>query len=178
MKKIIILLLFIFGILAFSDENTNKSVYTSTTKKGCKRPTGNFRKLYPYESENTALECPGYGNYTIFKVFVSGREWMDISDGTNIWTTSSEITKGEFGFWPNIREGVAEWRITKSGEVKALIFRVDTQDINNTNKVQSRLYVIGFDKGTPKYCGVVRTNEEAVKIADKGDCKKTLDLKK
>ena len=37
--------------------------------------------------------------------------------------------------------------------------------------------VIGFDKGKPKLCGIVKTNEEAEKLADKGNCAKELSLK-
>ena len=177
MKKIIILMLFFTGILAFSAETQNKSVYTSTKEKDCKRPTGKFRNLYPYEKENTAVECPSYKNYRIFKVFQSGREWIDISDGTNIWTTRNEVISGGFGYWPRVREGVAEWRISRSGEVKAFIFRVDAMGEGLGEKSQSRLYVIGFDKGKPKLCGIVKTNEEAAKTADRGNCTKELSLK-
>ena len=177
MKKIIILMLFFTGILAFSAETQNKSVYTSTKEKDCKRPTGKFRNLYPYEEENTAVECPSYKNYRIFKVFQSGREWIDISDGTNIWTTRNEVISGGFGYWPRVREGVAEWRVSRSGEVKAFIFRVDAMGEGLGEKSQSRLYVIGFDKGKPKLCGIVKTNEEAAKTADRGNCTKELSLK-
>ena len=52
MKKIIILILFMLGVVGFSTEVTNKSIYTSTKDKDCKRPTGKFRNLYPYEEEN------------------------------------------------------------------------------------------------------------------------------
>ena len=41
----------------------------------------------------------------------------------------------------------------------------------------TRLYVIGLDKGKPKLCGIVKTNEEAEKLADKGNCTKELALK-
>ena len=177
MKKIIILMLFFTGILAFSAETQNKSVYTSTKEKDCKRPTGKFRNLYPYEEENTAVECPSYKNYRIFKVFQSGREWIDISDGTSIWTTSKEVMGGDFGTWPHIKEGVAEWRVDKTGEVKALIFRIEAYEDELTGTFQSRLYVIGFDKGKPKLCGIVKTNEEAAKTADRGNCTKELSLK-
>ena len=178
MKKIIILMLFFTGILAFSVETQNKSVYTSTKEKDCKRPTGKFRNLYPYEEDdNTATECPGNKNYRVFKVFEQGREWIDISDGTNIWTTRNEVISGGFGYWPRVREGVAEWRVSRSGEVKAFIFRVDAMGEGLGEKSQSRLYVIGFDNGKPKLCGIVKTNEEAAKTADRGNCTKELSLK-
>ena len=179
MKKIIILMLFFTGILAFSAEIQNKSVYTTTKDNDCKRPTGKFRNLYPYEEyDNTTSECPGNKNYRIFKVYQAGREWIDISDGTSIWTTSKEVMEGDFGTWPNIKEGVAEWRVDKTGEVKALIFRIKAYENELTGKFQSRLYVVGFDKGIPKLCGIVKTNEEAVKMADRGNCTKELSLRK
>ena len=177
MKKVIILMLFLTGIAVFSAELPNKSVYTSIKDRECKRPSGSFRKIYPYEEDNTAVECSGQKNYRIFKVFQSGREWLDISDGKNLWTTSKEVMGGNFGTWPHIREGVAEWRVTKSGEVKALIFRIDALEDELNGKIQSRLYVIGLDSETPALCGIVKTNKEAAALADKGRCTKKLNLK-
>ena len=90
----------------------------------------------------------------------------------------NQVFNADLGHFPALREGVAEWRVTKSGEPKALIFRVDAQDPDIAEKKHSRLYVISFDNGIPKYCGKVKTNEEAVKMADKGNCKVKLDLMK
>ena len=179
MRKVIIFILFLAGIAVFSAEVQNKSVYTSTKEKDCKRPTGKFKNVYQYDELDDAAseECPGYKNYHIFKVFESGREWIDISDGTKIWTTKNEVMGGNFGTWPHIKEGVAEWRINSTGEVKALIFRIEAYEDELTEKFQSRLYVIGMDKGNPKLCGIVKTNEEAEKLADKGNCIKELSLK-
>lgn len=177
MKKVIIMMSFFIGMALFSAQAQNKSVYTSTKDKDCKRPTGNFRKLYPYEEDNTGTECPGYKTYRVFKVFQAGREWIDISDGSKIWTTRNEVMLGGFGNWPSVREGVAEWRVTETGEAKAFIFRVDALEEELEGKKQSRLYVIELGNGKPKLCGIVKTNEEAEKLADKGNCAKELSLK-
>ena len=175
MKKVIITLaLFLLGIMAFSAESRLVSVYTSTKSKDCKRPTGIYKKLYPIDNNYGygAEECPGYKNMKIFAVYNDSRVWIDISDGENTWTTVDQVFNADFGHFPALREGVAEWRVTKSGEVKALIFRVDAQDPNPDilDKIHSRLYVISFENGVPKYCGNVKTNDEAVKMADKGKC--------
>ena len=171
MKKIIILALFILGVTAFSAGAQNKSVYTSTKDKDCKNLTGKIKKFYPYEEgdDAAAVECPGYRSYRVLKVFEQGREWIDISDGTKIWTTRNEVISGGFGNWPSVREGVAEWRINGSGEVKAFIFRINAMEEGMDGKSQSRLYVIELTKGKPTLCGIVNTNEEATKLADKGN---------
>ena len=106
----------------------------------------------------------------VFAVYDDSRVWIDISDGVNTWSTMGQVFNADFGHFPALREGVAEWRVTKSGEAKALIFRVDAEDPDVMEKVHSRLYVISFDNGVPKYCGNVKTNEEAVKMADRGNC--------
>ena len=172
MKKFILaLLLFFSGIMVFSAESLT-SVYTSTKSKDCKRPTGIYKKLYPINDDYGygAEECPGYKKMKVFAVYDDSRVWIDISDGVNTWSTMDQVFNADFGHFPALREGVAEWRVTKSGEAKALIFRVDAEDPDVMEKVHSRLYVISFDNGVPKYCGNVKTNEEAVKMADKGNC--------
>ena len=116
------------------------------------------------------------GGIRLFAVYDDSRVWIDLSDGVNTWSTMKEVYNANFGHFPALREGVAEWRVTKSGEAKALIFRVDAQDPDIIGKTHSRLFVISFDKGVPKYCGNVKTNEEAVKIADRGNCTIKLDL--
>ena len=179
MKKFILaLVLFLSGIMAFSAESLT-SVYTSTKSKDCKRPTGIYKKLYFISDDYGgygAEECPGYKNMKIFAVYFDSRVWIDISDGINTWTTMNQVFNADFGHFPALREGVAEWRVTKSGEAKALIFRVDAQDPDVMEKAHSRLYVISFDSGVPRYCGNVKTNEEAVKMADRGNCTIKLDL--
>ena len=77
MKKVIILMLFLTGIAVFSAELPNKSVYTSIKDRECKRPSGSFRKIYPYEEDNTAVECSGQKNYRIFKVFHTSEQIVD-----------------------------------------------------------------------------------------------------
>ena len=178
MKKFILALaLFFSGIMVFSAESLT-SVYTSTKSKDCKLPTGIYKKLYPIDEEYGygAEECPGYKNMKLFAVYDDARVWVDISDGVNTWSTMEQVLQGDFGHFPALREAVAEWRVSKSGEVKALIFRVDADDPEIFGKINSRLFVIGFDKGVPKYCGKVKTNEEAVKMADKGNCTIKLEL--
>jgi putative component of toxin-antitoxin plasmid stabilization module len=179
MKKVIITsVLFLLGTVMFSAESQLKSIYTSTKSKDCKLPAGIYKKMYPINDEYGygAEECPGYKKFKIFTVYDDARAWLDISDGVNTWTTMDQVIKGDFGHFPAVREGVAEWRVTKSGEAKALIFRVDAQDTEVIGKVHSRLYVVGFDNGVPKYCGKAKTNEEAVKMADKGNCTVKLNL--
>ena len=178
MKKFILaLVLFFSGAAVFSAESLS-SVYTSTKSKDCKRPAGIYKKLYPIDDEYGygAEECPGYKNMKVFAVYDDSRVWIDLSDGVNTWSTMKEVYNANFGHFPALREGVAEWRVTKSGEAKALIFRVDAQDPDIIGKTHSRLFVISFDKGVPKYCGNVKTNEEAVKMADRGNCTIKLDL--
>ena len=178
MKKVIITaVLFLFGTVIFSAESQLKSIYTSTKSKDCKLPTGIYKKMYPINDEYGygAEECPGYKKFKIFAVYDDARAWFDISDGVNTWTTMEQVFNADFGQFPALREGVAEWRVTKSGEAKAMIFRIDANDPDLTGKINSRLYVISFENGPPKYCGKAKTNEDAVKIADKGNC--TIKLK-
>ena len=177
-KFILALTLFFLGITAFSAESLS-SVYTSTKSEDCKRPAGIYKKLYPADDEYGygAEECPGYKNMKIFAVYDDSRVWVDLSDGVKTWSTMKQVYNANFGHFPALREGVAEWRVAKSGEAKALIFRVDAEDPDILGKTHSRLFVISFDKGVPKYCGNVKTNEEAVKMADKGNCTKELSLK-
>ena len=177
MNKVIVrFLLFLCGVVIFSAESY-KSVYTSTKSKDCKRPSGIYKKLYPINDDYGygAEECPGYKNLKVFAVYDDSRVWIDISDGVNTWTTMEQVFNADFGQFPALREGVAEWRVTKSGEAKAMIFRIDANDPDLTGKINSRLYVISFENGAPKYCGKAKTNEDAVKIADKGSC--TIKLK-
>ena len=177
MRKFIITLALLFsGITAFSAESLT-SVYTSTKSEDCRMPAGIYKKLYQVNDEYGygAEECPGYKNMKLFAVYDDSRVWVDISDGVNTWTTMDQVYNAGIGHFPALREGVAEWRVTKSGEAKALIFRVDAQDPDISEKRHSRLFVISFEKGVPKYCGAVKTNEEAVKIADRGNC--TIKLK-
>ena len=152
MKKLILaLVLFFSGAAVFSAESLS-SVYTSTKSKDCKRPAGIYKKLYPIDDEYGygAEECPDYKNIKVFAVYDDSRVWIDLSDGVNTWSTMKEVYNANFGHFPALREGVAEWRVTKSGEAKALIFRVDAQDPDIIGKTHSRLFVISFDKGVPK----------------------------
>lgn len=86
-----------------------------------------------------------------------------------IWSTVNQVwgdEKYKFGHFPNINDEHAEWRISKSGEPKALIFRIYAQDPDKASTKLSRLFVIGLANHIPRFCGIAKTNEEAIKIAD------------
>ncbi len=184
MKKIIILIMVILKIGVFSSNLQNKSVYTSTKSKDCKIPTGIYKELYSignekdkYDFDPDPEECPGYQNIKIFKVYGDERVWYDISDGNNIWRTYTLIHDTGIGYMPKVRDGVIEWRLNKFGEVIALIFRVDViTDIERPTKKASRLAIISFNNRNFKFCGYVKTNEEAIDVADRGNCKIKLDI--
>lgn len=187
MKKIIIILtVFILSITAFA-ENGSTSSYTSTNLKDCKEPMGIFQKFYDYgvagqidedygQDIPGAMECKANNGFKIF--FVSESiSWFDISDGKQIWSTKNNITSFSTNImsFPSVEEGKMEWRYTKSGNLKGIIFRIKGMDIGNYEKYISRLLVINLENKTPKYCGAAKTNEEARNLLDSDKCTQTLE---
>lgn len=170
MKNMTAVILFLLGILAFSAEGSNSSVYTSLEVSDCKLPTGVFEKYYPSNEYSESVECKGYKNYRIFITYEDGG-WINLSNDKQIWSTSDLIYNYTRGGVPHISGKKAEWRVSKSGELKALIYRMGSTDAIDYKKVYTDLFIISFDTGKPMFCGTAQTNEEARKIADRGNCK-------
>jgi hypothetical protein len=98
------------------------------------------------------------------------RSWIRLSHQDSIWTTINQVwgdEKYEFGHFPNVNSQLVEWRVTKTGEPNALIFRVNAQNPSKSTSILTRLFVISLRNRVPRFCGMVKTNKEAREIADK-----------
>jgi hypothetical protein len=102
--------------------------------------------------------------WQLFAMFSQDYSWFDIVRGRSLWSTYQVI--GNVGPAATIVERV-QWRMTKTGAPKALIFRVRAQKEDNANIYISRLIVISLTGNTPRYCGTAKTNIEAYAIADR-----------
>lgn len=168
-KLLLVSVLFLFSSLILADQAGTTSTYTSTVSKDCKMVTEALKKIYPEaeEIDGGAEECQGNKNWRLLVPFFDARSWIALTDGKFVWDTVEYVMHEPFGQFPNVGEKV-EWRY-KSGKLQAIIFRIEAQD-PETFKLVSRLFVVGLDTKEPEFCGIVKTNEEARKLADKGNC--------
>ncbi|MBP9478516.1 MAG: hypothetical protein KBF12_07830 [Sebaldella sp.] len=168
-KLALLSMLFVFSSLVLADQIGMTSTYTSVVSKDCKMVTGALEKIYPEadEIDGGAEECKGNKNWRLIVPFFDARSWVALTDGKTVWDTVEYVMSKPFGQFPNVGEKV-EWR-SKAGKLQAIIFRIEAQDGETFKKV-SRLFVVGLDTSEPKFCGIVKTNEEARKLADKGNC--------
>ena len=170
-KLLLLSILLVFSGLIFAEQAGMTSTYTSMESKNCKAVTGALKELYPdaEQIDGGAEECQGNKNWRLIVPFFDARSWVALTDGKTVWDTVEYVMNSPFGYFPNVGEK-AEWRMTKAGKIQALIFRIGAQDPDDYTKGVSRLFVIGLDTSEPKFCGIVKTNEEARKLADKGNC--------
>ena len=140
-----------------------------------------IRKINPkYKNEDLdesgAIECQGKNDLKAFYVWDSSITWVDISDGKNVWSTKNQVSAlSEIASFPSVVTGKMEWRMTNSGKLSGIIFRISGSDVDNYEKRLSRLLVIDLKQKEPKFCGLAKSNEEARSLLD-GKCE--IDLEK
>jgi hypothetical protein len=145
------------------------SKYTSIKDKDCiKIKSHNMILLLGSDS---VLECPAPNGWRLFKEYDQEeiRSWIRLSYKDTFWTTINQVwgeEKYEFGHFPNVDSQSVEWRISKSGEPNALIFRVNAQNPKKSSDILTRFFVISLTNNVPRFCGMFKTNEEARKIAE------------
>lgn len=120
---------------------------------------------------DSVLECPAPKGWRLFKEYDQEeiRSWIRLSYKDTIWTTINQVwgdEKYEFGHFPNVDSQSVEWRVRKTGEPNALIFRVNAQEPIKSSDIITRLFVISLTNNVPRFCGMAKTNEEARKIAE------------
>ena len=132
---------------------------------------------------DSVVECPAPREWRLFVEYdqEEARSWILLSFGQSVWSTVSQVwgdEKYEFGHFPNVNSPQAEWRISKTGEPSALIFRVNAQNPENPSSNLTRLFVISLKKNMPSFCGITKTNEEAREMGDKAiNCSPMLNKK-
>lgn len=147
----------------------NRRIFTSIKDKDCKHIDSH--KMIEFFGHEYVSECPAPKGWRLFKEYDSEgiRSWLRLSYGNEIWSTVHQVWGDEkygFGHFPNVNDEYVEWRISKNGEPKALIFRIYAQDPDKASSVLTRLFVIGLADHIPRFCGIAKTNEEAINIAD------------
>jgi hypothetical protein len=162
------------------DHGDNISTFTSIKDKDCKKIKSN--SMIEFFGSEYVFECPSLKGWRLFKEYDSEgiRSWIRLSYGNAIWSSINQVWGDErynFGHFPNIDNKYVEWRISKTGEAKALIFRVNAQDPENVSSFLTRLFVISISNNIPSFCGIAKTNKEAREIADKAT-KCTIELEK
>jgi hypothetical protein len=164
-------MLFSKVVIDTNGEHTNiKSKFTSTKDKDCKKMQS--YNMITFFGSDTVIECPAPKGWRLFKEYDREgiRSWIRLSIDGSIWTTIDQVwsdEKYEFGYFPNVDSSQVEWRITDLGKPLALIFRVNAQNPENASSNLARLFVISLANNIPRFCGMVKTNEEARAIADK-----------
>jgi hypothetical protein len=145
------------------------SKFTSLREKDCKK-LSNKMSTYFDNRRLERSECSAPKSWRLFTVVGGERYWLEIAYGSSLWTTEDEIiTKGEnrFGDFQSLEFERAEWRITKEGEVRALILPVVAQDSEIIGKNIKRYFIFKLMFNNITFCGVAKSNHEARKIADK-----------
>ena len=96
-----------------------------------------IRKINPkYKNEDLdesgAIECQGKNDLKAFYVWDSSITWVDISDGKNVWSTKNQVSAlSEIASFPSVVTGKMEWRMTNSGKLSGIIFRISGTDVDN-----------------------------------------------
>ena len=144
------------------------SRYTSIKESDCTKTISKPLSVYFDERGTSAVKCPSLKNWQPYLVSTNERSWIELGYGQSIWTTEGKVVYESIGDFPNIGADKIEWRLTKSGEPTAMIFRITAQDPNNVGHI-SRLYVISLTEHRPCFCGVAKTNEKARIVADNPD---------
>lgn len=162
------------SVLSNGSEDTT-SQFTSIENKDCHKADTHL--LMHFKGAESALECPAPKGWRLFKVYDrdAERSWLNIANKHGAWSTAEQVRLNDkyfFGYFPNIDNGLnIEWKMTKNNIPTALIFRVAATDPNpDSAKIGSwltRLYVISLIGNEPKFCGVAKTNEDAIEIATK-----------
>lgn len=128
-----------------------------------------------------AEECAAPGGWRMFLVSSDANSWLEIAHGKSLWTTEPNVVyENGFGQFPNLGGAVVEWRLAAKDSPAALIFRVSAQDPQRLDKgaTLSRLFVVAIVNNQPRFCGVVKTNEEARRLAgNSAQCNKGLKLR-
>jgi hypothetical protein len=124
------------------------------------------KKLEQYLTRygNFISEYTAPGGWRLIGYHETEHSWLNIIRGRTVWELRNSQSNVGQASAPLDR---VQWRVTKNGIVKALIFRVIALDDEKPNSLISRLVVIGLTGNKPRYCGTAKTNIEAYAIADK-----------
>ena len=151
-----------------SDSFNFRNQHTSIDTYGndCFAPPKHIVEHY---SPQGVYECPAPEGWHLYFVYTNEREWLDIAHGRTAWSTHDTILnepENRFGHFPSLGNRV-EWRMTKSGEPGALIFRIIAQDPDNDGPNLTRLFVVSLTNDNTRFCGIAKSNQKAKEIADK-----------
>jgi hypothetical protein len=141
----------------------NATEYTSIAVKACRKQAPSAASRYDYRGE-----CPAPKGWRVFVGEGGDRSWLEVGRGKTVWSTEDVVLNdGRLGNFPNVGEGLVEWRRAASSPEKgALIFRVSGQNPDDPGKKLSHLLVIGLTESAPRFCGLAKTNEQARELAD------------
>lgn len=163
------------------------SEYVSLQAQSCKVPDDLV--IRHYLSRNLVVsECPTRAivqsaPLKLFIVSTDERSWIDLAIGNTIWSSEDEVVyekENQFGYFPNVGNAPAEIRMSDTGVVAGLIFRVtaqapDARSANLGTSNVSRLFVIGLKKSGACFLGLASNNTMARKLLDSGAvCKRML----
>jgi len=152
-----------------SEVGSFHSVFTSLKNKDCKKIRSD--SMISALGSDAVVECPAPKGWRLFVEYdhEEARSWIRLSFGGVVWSTLEQVwnnEKYEFGHFPNVNSPHAEWRISKTGEPSALIFRVNAQNPKNSSLSLTRLFVVSLTNNKPCFCGMAKTNEDARELAD------------
>lgn len=160
----------LMGNIVCADDSSITSQFTSIKDADCSELPMTMTAYYD-KRQIDGDECPSQQGWHVFKAYWGGgwkTSWIDIAHGDTIWSTESIIRNDEsFGFALHITGKQVEWRVTQSGIVNALFFRISDVPPLGQNKIQSRLFVVSLTDGTPCFCGMAKNDQEARDLADK-----------
>lgn len=137
------------------------SEFTSTDTKKYKLVTRG-------ESSGSAL-CPGFGGYQILLQIGDDRSWVDLKYNGEIVALSAETFEQCKGQRPWKANNVVQWRGFRRGNQFtpfALIFRMNSENPNRSQKPFDTLVVVKLDGLNSRVVGHAAGNIEAERLAD------------
>lgn len=138
------------------------SEFTSTdTKK--------YKMVNRGESSGSAL-CPGFGGYQIIFQIGDDRSWIDLKYNGQVVLLGSDTFEQCKGQRPWKANTVVQWRGYRKGSQftpYALIFRMNSENPNRSQKPFDTLVVVKLDGMNSKVVGHAAGNTEAEVLADR-----------
>lgn len=164
-NKLSIKQIFIIGTLISSPllAQAESIQYTSTAVKDC--------KLIEANDHGSRMSCPAPRSWKVNLTDNGSATWLTFQNGRTAFDTLEQvINKSILGEFPSVSTGKIEWhRFDK--KVTGIIFRMSGQSYEDSASRKSQLFVVAVNHNEFKYCGAVKTNEDARTLLSSDNCR-------